>query len=49
MELERIIDNNISNAIKYAFKDKNIEIILKKVNSFAITTSVKRHASIAVY
>ena len=36
MELERIIDNNISNAIKYAFKDKNIEIILKKVNSFAI-------------
>lgn len=36
MELERIIDNNISNAIKYAFKDKNIEIILKKVNNFAI-------------
>lgn len=36
MELERIVDNNISNAIKYAFKDKNIEIILKKDDKFAI-------------
>ncbi|WP_198306208.1 sensor histidine kinase [Arcobacter vandammei] len=36
IELERIIDNNLSNAIKYAFKDKIIEVYLKKDDNFAI-------------
>lgn len=29
-ELERVIDNTISNAIKYSFEDSNIDIILEK-------------------
>ena len=29
-ELQRIVDNNLSNAIKYAFKETDIEIILEK-------------------
>ena len=32
-ELERIIDNTISNAIKYAFEDSFIDIILKEHNN----------------
>lgn len=36
IELERLIDNNLSNAIKYAFKDKDIQIILRKEYDFAI-------------
>ncbi|QKF72708.1 two-component system sensor histidine kinase [Aliarcobacter faecis] len=36
IELERLIDNNLSNAIKYAFKDKDIHIILRKEYDFAI-------------
>lgn len=36
IELERLIDNNLSNAIKYAFKDKDIQIILRKEYNFAI-------------
>ncbi len=35
IELERVIDNNISNAIKYAIKDKHILIILKKIKNSA--------------
>ena len=29
-ELERVIDNTLSNAIKYSFEDSNIDIILEK-------------------
>lgn len=36
MELERIIDNNISNAIKYGTKFKTIDILLEKKENLAI-------------
>lgn len=36
IELERIIDNNLSNAIKYGFKDKTIDVFLIKNKNEAI-------------
>lgn len=33
IELERLIDNNLSNAIKHSFDKSEIEIILKKIDS----------------
>lgn len=36
IELERLIDNNISNAIKYGFIEKDINVILKKIGKITI-------------
>jgi signal transduction histidine kinase len=36
IELERLIDNNISNAIKYGFIEKDINVMLKKIGKITI-------------
>lgn len=40
-KLERIIDNTLSNAIKFSFKDSKIEINTSKVDNGDITLSIK--------
>ena len=36
IELQRIVDNNLSNAIKYANKNSDIKVILKKIKNRAV-------------
>ncbi|HIP18865.1 MAG TPA: GHKL domain-containing protein [Sulfurovum sp.] len=40
IELQRIVDNNLSNAIKYANKDSDIKVTLKKVKKSVFLTFV---------
>ncbi len=47
IELQRIVDNNLSNAIKYAHKDSDIKVTLKKEKKRAVLTFTTSSEQIA--
>ena len=44
IELQRIIDNNLSNAVKYADRNSDIEVVLERKGEGSIVLSFKTHS-----